>query len=125
VARELQYAMKLIRILAGALCIAGLASGLRAAPANPNSAYQEAVKSYITAASNEVQAIRQQADAATKEATPEVKERYAEFYSQLADCEKALAELKTAEPGNFDRVKARYEQERAALVKAQAKANLH
>lgn len=87
----------------------------------PASAYEAAVKAYITAANGEMQAIRQEADAASKNALPEVKKRYVDFYVQLEQCEKLLAELRTAVPGEFDRVKARYEQQRDLLLKARAK----
>jgi hypothetical protein len=114
--------MKVIRTFAGILCIAMVSARAADAPADPASAYEEAVKAYVMAASNEVQTMRVQADAAIKNATPDVKQRYADFYVQLELCEKLLAELKTAAPGDFDRIKAKYEQQRAVLVKARAKA---
>ncbi len=114
--------MKFIRILTGILCIAGVSARAAGSAAAPT-AYEAAVKSYVDAASHEVQAIRQEVDTANKDATPEVKRRYADFYAQLEVCEKLLAELKAAAPSDFDRVKARYEQQRTVLVKARDKAN--
>jgi uncharacterized protein involved in exopolysaccharide biosynthesis len=91
----------------------------------PDPAYVAAVKSYITAASVEMQAVRQETDAANKNALPEVKKRYADLYAQLERCEKLLAELRSAPSSEFDRVKARYEQQRDVLLKQRAQAAGH
>src|SRR5262245_53028211 len=115
--------MKFIRMLAVTLCLAGMFSRTAAQAAAPSSAYEEGRRAYIARTSNEVQAIRQEVDNANKDATPDAKRRYADFYVQLDLCEKLLAELKAAAPGDFDQVKSRYEQQRAVLVKARAKAD--
>jgi hypothetical protein len=86
--------------------------------ASETAAYEQAVKSYITAATSEVQAIRQAVDATCKDATPEVKARYAGVYAKLEICEKLLAELRTAPAKDFDRIKAQYEQQRVEMGKA-------
>lgn len=86
------------------------------------SAYEQAVKSYITAATGEVQAIRQAVDAACKDAGPEVKARYAAVYAKLEACEKLLAELRQAPAKDFDRIKAQYELQRAQTGQARAAA---
>jgi hypothetical protein len=83
------------------------------------SAYDQAVQSYVQAATKEVAALRAQADAAVG-SSPEipVKRRFAKAYSQLDECGKLLTELKKAAPADFDRVKARFEQVRGEAIKS-------
>ena len=83
------------------------------------SAYDQAVKSYVDAATKEVAALRNQADVAVG-SSPEspVKQRFAKAYSQLDACDKLLTELKRATPADFDKIKARFEQARAAAIKS-------
>lgn len=90
-----------------------------AAPNPAQSAYDQAVQSYVDAATTEMAAIRGQADGAIG-AAPEapLKQRFAKVYSQLDECDKLLAELKKAEPANFDFIKARFEKARAAALKS-------
>lgn len=107
------------------LCLAlilGPARLLTAAEIAPNpaqSAYDQAVQSYVEAATTEMAAIRGQADGALG-ATPEapVKQRFAKVYSQLDECDKLLAELKKADQASFDLIKARFEKARAAALKS-------
>lgn len=83
------------------------------------SAYDQAVQSYIDAATKEMAAIRGQADGTVGSAPEDaVKQRFAKVYSQLDECDKLLAELKKATPADFDKIKLRFEQARTTAIKS-------
>ena len=115
--------MKLMRFLCF-LALGGIGFLLAAeTPAGPASPYERAVKVYVEAATNEVQAMHRQVDALCHDATPETKTRYAGVYAKLELCEKLLADLRSAAPADFDRIKEQYERERANLGKARVEAD--
>jgi hypothetical protein len=89
------------------------------AMASPQSAYDQAVKSYVDAATDQIHAIRNQVDAEVGPTPVDaVKQRFAKAYSQLDDCEQLLAKLKSAGPPDFDKIKAQFEQKRAEMLKS-------
>lgn len=93
---------------------------LSAADSLKNSAqieYAKAVKSYVDAASEHLQALRTEIDAQLKDAGEETKKGYENVYAALSKCEKLVANLKNADPVNFDRVKADFEAARGKLLK--------
>lgn len=109
--------MKLIRCLS--LCLVAqfaLAGHIRAAEAD--SAYQQAVSSYVGAAGVELIALRTQAEAVRKAAPTEKQGIYKDFFAKLEKCEATHKTLKTIAPKDFDKTKALYEQQRLETVKA-------
>lgn len=98
---------------------AGLLAAAEQASNSASSAYDQAVQSYVDAATKELAAIRSQADG-TVGVSPEapVKQRFAKVYSQLDECDKLLADLKKASPADFDKIKLRFEQARTAALKS-------
>jgi hypothetical protein len=110
--------MKLTRYLS--LClVVQFAMLLNAPAAEAESAYQQAVSAYVTAAGGELQAMRAQAEAAQDAAPEDKKENYKDFFAKLEKCEATHKTLKTAK--DFDKTKALYEQQRLEAVKAWAK----
>jgi len=89
---------------------------------SPQTAYEQAVNSYVDAATQEIRAIRDSVDAEVKAAPDAQKERFDAVYQKLDRCDKLIAELKVAGPSTFDKVKIQFEKSRAEATKALAKA---
>jgi hypothetical protein len=85
----------------------------------PPSAYDQAVQSYVQAATEQMAAIRTQVDTEVGQAPQDAgKQRFAPVYRQLDECDRLLVELKKAQPADFDRIKAHFEETRAVALKA-------
>ncbi|HWA10389.1 MAG TPA: hypothetical protein VG838_13125 [Opitutaceae bacterium] len=111
--------MKNSFLLLSALLFPAAISVMAAVAPSVPSAYDQAVKSYVDSAGDQLRAIRTQADAEVGPTSDDaVKRRYAKAYAQLDECDRILVELKTAGPADFDKVKARFEAKRAEMLKA-------
>ena len=84
---------------------------------DPQSEYARAVKSYVDAAGVQLQAVRENLDALVKNAPDEAKDRFKKTSETLEETVKVLAQLKTAIPADFDRIKAEFERTREKLLK--------
>jgi len=104
--------VSLCLLLALALPAAKLA---RAEPTDPEGLRQEAVSQYIEGATRELEAFGQKISAAAR---PDNQQECSEAKAKLDECTGLVTELKNADPGHFDQVKARYERTRVELVKA-------
>lgn len=86
-----------------------------AAPTDSESLRQQAVSQYIEGATKELEAFGQQISASAR---PDNLQQCSEAKAKLNECKGLLADLKIADPGHFDLVKANYERTRGELVKA-------
>lgn len=86
-----------------------------AEPTDAEGLRQQAVSQYIDGATKELEAFSQQISA---EARPDNQQQCREARAKLDECNGLVTDLKTADPGHFDRVKANYERARGELVKA-------
>ena len=85
----------------------------------PRSDYARAVQSYVDAASDQLRAIRGNLDATAKNAaTEDDRKRFEPVYARLDQTDELLADLKKAGPPDFDRIKLKFEQTRAEMIKA-------
>ena len=112
--------MKLLRLLSFALlaqCM--LLNGLKAAEPELSD-YQKAVKAYVDAAGQELQALQTQVSGALKGADEAKKAAYRGLLGRLEKCEEVYEQLKAAAPKDFDRLKALYEKQRDETLKALA-----
>lgn len=89
-----------------ALAVVALSS-VRAEEAN--SAYQQAVDSYVNAATLEMKAIHQQVESAAEGLDDESKPELESLADQVKQCNALLEKLKEAGPDKFDVIKAKYE----------------
>jgi hypothetical protein len=86
-----------------------------AEPTDAEGLRQQAVSQYIDGATKELEAFSQQISAAAR---PDNQQQCREARAKLDECNGLVTDLKTADPGHFDRVKANYERARGELVKA-------
>lgn len=86
-----------------------------AEPADADGLRQQAVSQYIDGATKELEAFGQEL---VEAARPDNQQQCREARAKLGACNELLADLKTAGPDQFDRVKANYERTRAEFVKA-------
>ncbi len=105
------------------LCLFSLSAtgALRAADQamDPQSDYARAVQSYVDAASEQLRAIRGELDAAAKNVVnADDRKRFDPVYARLDQTDGLLADLKKAGPADFDRIKLKFEQTRAKMIKA-------
>jgi hypothetical protein len=84
-------------------------------PADAEVARQQAVSQYVDGATKEMDAYRHQISAAGR---PDNQVPLNEAKAKLAECDKIVAELKSAGPGQFDALKSGYERTRGEMVKA-------
>jgi hypothetical protein len=84
-------------------------------PADAEVARQQAVSNYVEGATKEMDAYRQQISTAGR---PDNQQPLNEAKAKLAECDKLVAELKSAGPGQFDALKSSYERTRGEMVKA-------
>jgi hypothetical protein len=113
--------MKLIRRLSLCLLIPFcLATASRAETAISD--YDKAVKAYVTAAGQEVQALKLQAEQSFKAVTESKKDAYQEFQAAFGKYQAAYEKLKQAAPKDFDPLKAQYEKQRQLALTAYATA---
>ncbi len=91
------------------------ATPARGEPADAEALRQQAVSQYIDGATRELEAFGQKISAASR---PDNQQECGEARAKLDACTALVAELKTADPGQFDQVKARYERTRDELVRA-------
>lgn len=87
----------------------------RADTTDADSQRQQAVSQYIDGATKELDVYRQQISVAGR---PENQQLLGQAKAKLAECDKLLNELKSADPGQFDLLKSSYERTRAEMVKA-------
>ncbi|HTL66803.1 MAG TPA: hypothetical protein VL200_04005 [Lacunisphaera sp.] len=90
-------------VIAGCWLVAsfGLAGGLHAIE-TPDDAYHKAVAAYVEAAANQVNAIRAQVDAESRNGSEATRKRYADVYDRLTQCDKLIAQLRSADTSDFD-----------------------
>jgi hypothetical protein len=86
-----------------------------AEPTDAEGLRQQAVSQYIAGATKELEAYSQEIGEAAR---PDNLQQCKEARAKLDECNGLLTDLKTADPTNFDRVKANYEGARGELVKA-------
>jgi len=107
---------RLILLLLGLTSGALIAADQKASPLSP---YEQAVQSYVDAATDQLRTIRAEVDAELGTApTEETKKRFEPAYAKLDQTDRVLAALKKAGPADFDRIKLRFEHTRADAVKA-------
>lgn len=87
----------------------------RAEPADAGDLRQQAVSQYIDGATRELEAFGQKISAAAR---PDNQQECSEARARLDECTGLVTELRNADSGHFDQVKARYERTRGELVKA-------
>lgn len=86
-----------------------------AEPADADALRQQAVAQYVDGATRELDAYRQQIGAAAHSAN---QEQLADAKAKLDECDRLVAGLKSADPEQFDRIKATYERTRGEMVKS-------
>lgn len=93
-----------------------------ATDATPSSSSQDlyslAVSNYVSAATGEMKSLHATVDARAAKATPEMKKKFDAVNTKLASCDQLLAQLKTSDRANFDKLKAAYEKARTEAVVA-------
>jgi hypothetical protein len=99
--------------LLGTVSLAPVAA--RADTTDSDSQRQQAVSQYIDGATKELDAYRQQISTAGR---PENQQLLGEAKAKLAECDRLVKELKSADPDQFDLLKSSYERTRAEMVKA-------
>ena len=113
--------LKRIRLWLVLLSLLGAGCAVMAqtpALAGPPSDYTRAVQAYVDAATAQIAAIRAQVDAEVGSPPDDAaKKRLAPVYAKLDACDHLLEDLKKATPATFDKVKGRFEEARAAMVK--------
>jgi hypothetical protein len=77
--------------------------------------HQEAVLEYIDGATKELDVYRHQITAASR---PENQQLLGEAKAKLAECDRLVKALKSADDDQFDSIKASYERTRAGMIKA-------
>ena len=109
-----------MKILPFLLFLTASSVGLTAAQihSSPQSAYAQAVKSYVEAATQEISAIRASVDAQVNAAPETQRKGFDAVYKKLDRCDRLIADLKAAGPATFDKVKIQFERARAEAVKA-------
>ncbi len=78
-------------------------------------ARQQAVSQYIDGATKELDVYRQQITAASR---PENQQPLGEAKAKLAECDRLVKALKSADAGQFDPIKSTYERTRAEMIRA-------
>jgi hypothetical protein len=86
-----------------------------AEPAEADALRQQAVAQYIDGATRELDVYRQQISAAVHSAN---QQQWAEAKAKLDECDRLVSGLKSADPEQFDRIKASYERTRGEMVKS-------
>jgi hypothetical protein len=80
-----------------------------------DTARQLAVSQYIEGATKELDVYRQQITAASR---PENQQQIGEAKSKLAECDRLVKALKSADADQFDPIKSAYERARAEMIRA-------
>jgi hypothetical protein len=110
--------MRTLRRYVFLLLVSSVPAISRAQAVDPQADYERAVKVYIEAATEQLQAIRGQIDVrAASISTDEEKKAFEAVYQQVDACDQLLVELKKSGPKSFDTVKSRLEQKRAEMIK--------
>lgn len=111
--------MRTLRLFVFFVLASSVAAISRGQPSDPQAEYARAVKVYVDAATEQLQAIRGQIDVqATSISTDTQKKSFEAVYQQVDACEKLLADLKKSGPNSFDTVKSRFERQRDEMIKS-------
>jgi len=95
-----------------------LARAAAEAVADPQAAYEHAVRAYVDAAGDQLKAIRTELDRLVKTAaSADGRKRFELVYPKLDQADQMLADLKNAGPADFDSIKSKFEQTRADMLK--------